>query len=116
MGVVWWVLRVATAWHRGGAFTRRGGGEEELAYGEGWRWEPQSGDVDVAWNSPNCGSCWALTNPATGMIINITAIDTAGAGFNIAKAAFDKLAGGENDGDIGEYRATISQRLGMRGV
>ncbi|KAH8997423.1 Cerato-platanin [Lactarius akahatsu] len=54
------------------------------------------GAFDVAWNSPNCGSCWALTNPATGMTINITAVDTAGAGFNIAKAAFDKLAGGQS--------------------
>ncbi|KAF8273024.1 Cerato-platanin, partial [Lactarius quietus] len=54
------------------------------------------GAFDVAWNSPNCGACWALTNPATGVTINITAVDTAGAGFNIAKEAFDKLAGGQS--------------------
>src|SRR6266404_1981717 len=54
------------------------------------------GAFDVVWNSPNCGSCWAVTNPANGVTINITAIDTAGAGFNIAKEAFDKLAGAQS--------------------
>jgi hypothetical protein len=54
------------------------------------------GAFDVAWNSPNCGACWALTNQANGVTINITAVDTAGAGFNIAKVAFDKLAGGQS--------------------
>jgi len=54
------------------------------------------GAFDIVWNSPNCGACWALTNPATGTTINITAVDTAGAGFNIAKVAFDKLAGAQS--------------------
>ena len=54
------------------------------------------GAFDVAWNSPNCGACWALTNRANGVTINITAVDTAGAGFNIAKEAFDKLAGAQS--------------------
>jgi Cerato-platanin len=53
------------------------------------------GAFDVVWNSPNCGACWSVTNPSTDVSINMTAIDTAGAGFNIAKEAFEKLTGGE---------------------
>jgi cerato-platanin len=53
------------------------------------------GAFDVVWNSPNCGSCWKLTNPSTGASINITAIDTAGTGFNIAQEAFVQLNGGQ---------------------
>ena len=53
------------------------------------------GAFDVVWNSPNCGSCWKVTNPTTGAFINITAIDTAGAGFNIAQEAFVQLNGGQ---------------------
>jgi hypothetical protein len=53
------------------------------------------GAFDVVWNSPNCGGCWNLTNPATGATINITAIDAAAAGFNIAQEAFEKLTGGD---------------------
>ena len=53
------------------------------------------GAFDVVWNSPNCGACWSLTNTATGMSINITAIDTAGSGFNIAQEAFVELNGGQ---------------------
>jgi Cerato-platanin len=54
------------------------------------------GAFDVVWNSPNCGSCWSLTNPSTGVTINMTAIDAAGAGFNIAKEAFETLTGGQS--------------------
>ena len=53
------------------------------------------GAFDVVWNSPNCGACWSLTNTATGVSINITAIDTAGSGFNIAQEAFVELNGGQ---------------------
>ncbi|KAI0304605.1 Cerato-platanin, partial [Russula brevipes] len=52
------------------------------------------GAFDVVWNSPNCGACWSVTNKATGVSVNITAIDTAGAGFNIAQEAFVQLNGG----------------------
>jgi Cerato-platanin len=61
------------------------------------------GAFDIAWNSPNCGACWSITNPATGVSIIITAIDTAGAGFNIAKEAFEKLT----NGDIGSGAVTV---------
>ena len=53
------------------------------------------GAFDVAWNSPNCGGCWNITNPSTGVSIQITAIDTAAGGFNIAQEAFEKLNGGQ---------------------
>jgi hypothetical protein len=52
------------------------------------------GAFDVAWNSPNCGGCWRLTNRANNDSIHITAIDTADAGFKISEVAFKKLSGG----------------------
>ncbi|KAF8467137.1 Cerato-platanin-domain-containing protein [Russula ochroleuca] len=52
------------------------------------------GAYDIVWNSPNCGGCWKITNKANNRAIHITAIDTAGAGFNIAEAAFKVLSGG----------------------
>lgn len=55
------------------------------------------GAFDVVWNSPNCGACWNLTNMATGVSISLTAVDSAGSGFNIAQEAFEKL----NNGQIG---------------
>jgi len=55
------------------------------------------GAFDVVWNSPNCGGCWNITNPTTGVSIQITAIDTAGGGFNIAQEAFEELNGGQID-------------------
>lgn len=53
------------------------------------------GAFDVVWNSPNCGSCWRITNTANNNVVYITAIDTAGAGFNIAKQAFAALSNGD---------------------
>ncbi|KAF8494114.1 SnodProt1, partial [Russula emetica] len=53
------------------------------------------GAHDIRWNSPNCGSCWKLTNVANNESIIITTIDTAGQGFNIAESAFEDLNGGE---------------------
>ncbi len=64
------------------------------------------GAFDVVWNSPNCGSCWKLTNAATGASINITAIDTAGSGFNIAQEAFVQLNGGQIGQGVVEVVAT----------
>ncbi|KAF8519903.1 Cerato-platanin [Hysterangium stoloniferum] len=46
----------------------------------------------VAWNSPKCGSCWALTYQGT--TINVLAVDGAGT-FNIAQKAMDDLTGGQ---------------------
>ena len=52
------------------------------------------GAYDIVWNSPNCGGCWRIFNRDNGHAINLIGIDTAGAGFNIAQAAFKALSGG----------------------
>jgi Cerato-platanin len=52
------------------------------------------GAPGIAWNSPNCGGCWKLTNAATGAWIIMTAVDSA-ATFNIAQGAFEALNGGQ---------------------
>ncbi|KAH9918368.1 immunomodulatory protein [Epithele typhae] len=52
------------------------------------------GAVAIAgWNDADCGSCWQLTY--NGKSINVLAIDHAGAGFNIAKAAMNTLTNGQ---------------------
>ncbi|KAG6843634.1 hypothetical protein H0H87_002213 [Tephrocybe sp. NHM501043] len=48
----------------------------------------------AGFNSPNCGSCWNLTYTNTKGVsksIQVTAIDHAAAGFNIALAAMNEL-------------------------
>ncbi|KAJ8518235.1 hypothetical protein ONZ45_g4675 [Pleurotus djamor] len=45
------------------------------------------------WNSPQCGTCWALTYQ--GRTINVLAIDHAAAGFNIALTAMNNLTNGQ---------------------
>ncbi|KAF8587104.1 hypothetical protein K439DRAFT_1630956 [Ramaria rubella] len=57
----------------------------------------------VSFGSPACGSCWALT--FNGTTINVTAIDNAGAGFNIAETAFSHLA----NTDVGRINAQVTQ-------
>ena len=64
------------------------------------------GAFDVAWNSPNCGDCWSITNPANGASIYMTAVDTAGAGFNMATAAFETLNGGQIGKGVLDVTAT----------
>jgi hypothetical protein len=63
-----------------------------------FEWVPSypfvGGAFDVAWNSPNCGGCWSITNPANGATIFMTAVDSAGHGFNLGTAAFKVLNGG----------------------
>ncbi|KAF8577418.1 hypothetical protein K439DRAFT_1664238 [Ramaria rubella] len=55
--------------------------------------------------SAACGSCWALT--FNGTTINVTAIDHAAAGFNIAETAFSTLTGGNTD--VGRINAQVTQ-------
>ena len=52
------------------------------------------GAFDVGFNSPNCGECWNITNPANGISVPMAAIDSAGAGFNMAQEVFTMLNGG----------------------
>jgi hypothetical protein len=58
------------------------------------------GAYDIVWNSPNCGSCWNITNPATGLSIRMTAIDTSGVGFNLALEAFANLTNGDTSAGV----------------
>jgi hypothetical protein len=53
------------------------------------------GAPNVTFDSPNCGGCWRLTSTATGASLIMTAIDSAGSGFNIAQEAFVTLNGGQ---------------------
>lgn len=48
----------------------------------------------AGFGSSNCGSCWNLTDPDTGVSILLTAIDHAANGFNIAQEALDTLTNG----------------------
>jgi len=53
------------------------------------------GAFDIVSDSPNCGSCWNITNPQTGLSIQMTAIDTSDVGFNLAEQAFANLTNGD---------------------
>ena len=68
------------------------------------------GAYDVAWNSPNCGACWVLSNGA--ISIAFTAVDTAGAGFNLGTTAFKTL----NNGQIGEGVLDVTAQQVPRSV
>ncbi|KAF8259561.1 Cerato-platanin [Lactarius quietus] len=48
-----------------------------------------------AWNSPDCGSCWEVTYPGTGVTIYVTAIDTVYSGFDVSQASMNTLTNGE---------------------
>jgi hypothetical protein len=69
------------------------------------------GAYDIAWNSPNCGGCWLITNPANGDSVYITAIDTAGAGFNIAQVAYKQLNGGELGGGLNVVAKKVNRGI-----
>ncbi|KAK3898415.1 protein SnodProt1 [Staphylotrichum tortipilum] len=58
------------------------------------------------WNSPNCGTCWSATY--NGRTIHILAIDHAGAGLNIAKAAMNDLTNGRAT-ELGRVDADVKQ-------
>lgn len=60
----------------------------------------------AGFNSPNCGSCWSLSFNGTN--ITITAIDTAGSGFNIGETAMNNLTDGQAV-QLGVVQATATQ-------
>ncbi|KIJ23973.1 hypothetical protein M422DRAFT_237579 [Sphaerobolus stellatus SS14] len=62
--------------------------------------------VIPGFNSPNCGTCWALTY--NGVTINVLAIDHAGAGFNIAEEALNTLTNGQAV-QLGRINASVQQ-------
>ena len=64
------------------------------------------GAFDIELDSLNCGACWNITNPATGLSIQMTAIDSSGVGFNLAQAAFESLTNGDTSVGVIEVVAT----------
>jgi hypothetical protein len=61
----------------------------------------------ITWNSPQCGTCWTITNPQTSKSVSVTAIDGCGsvpgysAHFDLAPEAFTALGGtGVADGHL----------------
>jgi len=58
------------------------------------------GAFDIFWNSTNCGSCWNVSNPETGVSIQMTAINVAGVGFNLSPTAFDNLTNGDTTQNV----------------
>lgn len=58
------------------------------------------------WNSPKCGSCWEISY--NGQSVNILAVDTAGEGFILSKAALNKLTG-LHAVDFGVVQATAKE-------
>ena len=69
------------------------------------------GAPGVAWNSPNCGGCWKLTNTKTGEWIIYTAIDSS-SGFNIAESAFIAVNGGRiGQGTLEVYAEEIPRSV-----
>jgi hypothetical protein len=73
------------------------------------------GAFDIAWNSPNCGGCWQVSNKASGATIWVTAIDAAD-GFNIAEAAFKQLNGGVlGDGVLEVVAKRVNPTICLRG-
>ena len=62
----------------------------------------------AGFGSTNCGTCWNLTDPTTGVSILVTAIDHAGSGFNVAQEALDTLTDG-NAVFLGVIQAEVAQ-------
>jgi len=60
----------------------------------------------AGWNSPDCGTCWALTYKNT--TINVLAVDHCADGFNLSEEALNKLTGGHAV-EWGYVKATAKQ-------
>ncbi|CAA9963306.1 hypothetical protein CFE70_006736 [Pyrenophora teres f. teres 0-1] len=58
------------------------------------------------WNSKQCGTCYSVTY--NGNTIYVLAIDRAGAGFNLAKGAVDKLTNNQAEA-LGRIDAQYAQ-------
>ncbi|KAF8120902.1 Cerato-platanin [Boletus edulis] len=43
------------------------------------------------WDSPKCGACYAVTYQATGVTVNILAVDKTDTGFTVSQQAMDNL-------------------------
>ncbi|KAN0082358.1 Cerato-platanin [Tylopilus felleus] len=58
---------------------------------------PNVGGVDTVsgWNSPQCGTCYAVTYAGTGITVNILAVDKSQSGFTVSQAAMNTLTNGQ---------------------
>ena len=61
------------------------------------------------WGSPECGSCWELTNPVTGVTIFVTAIDSVSSGFGLSDAAVGTLIGGTVPASFSEVNVEATE-------
>ena len=61
------------------------------------------------WGSPECGSCWELTNPTTGVTIFATAIDSISSGFGLSDAAVGTLIGGTVPASFSEVNVEATE-------
>ena len=63
--------------------------------------------------SPECGSCWKITDPLTDVTIYVTAIDTAGVGFDLSLEALNTLtdnnATGPGSAEVIAYQVDASE-------
>ncbi|EEH05742.1 conserved hypothetical protein [Histoplasma capsulatum var. duboisii H88] len=64
----------------------------------------------AGWNSTNCGKCYKLKFEETGVEIPVIAMDHAGSGFNLAKAAMNELTGGRAV-EIGRTDMTVTEAV-----
>lgn len=51
--------------------------------------------LSTDWNSTGCGTCWHLSY--NGISIDVTAVDTAGVGFDISLDAFNFFTQGQGE-------------------
>ena len=62
------------------------------------------------WNSTECGSCWRLTYPATGVTLYYTAIDTVNSGFDVSDQTMSALTKGGKDSEIEVESKQVAER------
>ncbi|TKX20020.1 hypothetical protein C1H76_7797 [Elsinoe australis] len=63
-------------------------------------------DVIAGWNSGNCGTCWQLSY--NGNTVNVLAVDSSQAGFNIGLQALNALTNGQAE-QLGRVDAGATQ-------
>lgn len=63
-------------------------------------------DAIPGWNSPNCGTCFAVTY--NGVTVNVLAIDHAGDGINMSLEAMNALTNGQAT-FLGTVDATVTE-------
>jgi hypothetical protein len=65
----------------------------------------------TGWNSTECGSCWKLTYPTTGVSVYYTAIDTINAGFDVSDQTMSKLTKGKHPDEIDVQSSQVAKHF-----